>query len=455
MPSVSLPSRRDFLRTAPAAAVLGTASLGSAMSAEPPALRIIDPHVHVWKNDAKYPWPKDLAKPPKDDALPSTLLDLMKANDVEKTVIVHVIHYQWDCRYAGDTIKAIDGKPVVSQAQLQQRLGPKYEGDTVSITIQRGKEELKLDKVVLEGAVAAYSQPFLGILPIRDDPQPGVEIRYIYPGSPADTAGLKVGDRVMKIGRETRPGQTVLQAIQSRDQLLTMMQATIPGLELAFEVKRADGKKTESIKIKLGAVPVNANYRYTEDELTALTRAQVPGHCLGRLVDHGRVGRVDLPQAGQAGRGGLSHPGDCRRGSGQDLDRMKLTPEHGDEARCDHASRSVLDHGAPDQAHPAAERSAQTGPPRHRDPGGAAFEPRERSFVSVAQQRPRGGETTGFGRRLHPEIHRHDGHRCITIAAARRSSAKGSGAPMSSRAAVTRARNRASRRVSPVASAIR
>ena len=30
----------------------------------------------------------------------------MSANGVEKTVIVHVIHYRWDCRYAGDTIRA-------------------------------------------------------------------------------------------------------------------------------------------------------------------------------------------------------------------------------------------------------------------------------------------------------------------------------------------------------------
>src|SRR5260370_38123809 len=107
MTTVSSPSRRDFLRTAPAGvAAFGTTFLGSAMSGEPPAPRIIDPHVHVWKNDAKYPWPKELARPPKEDALPSTLSELMKANGVEKTVIVHVIHYKWDCRYAGDTIKA-------------------------------------------------------------------------------------------------------------------------------------------------------------------------------------------------------------------------------------------------------------------------------------------------------------------------------------------------------------
>jgi predicted TIM-barrel fold metal-dependent hydrolase len=107
MSSVSTPSRRDFLTTAAgAAALLATTTRGSAMNDDTPATRIIDPHVHVWKNDSAYPWPKEVANPPKEDALPSTLLELMKANKVEKTVIVHVIHYRWDCRYAGDTIKA-------------------------------------------------------------------------------------------------------------------------------------------------------------------------------------------------------------------------------------------------------------------------------------------------------------------------------------------------------------
>src|SRR5262245_60481463 len=98
-------SRRELLQTAAAAVLIGAARspLMSQPAQVPP---IIDPHVHVWKNDPRYPWPKELANPPKDDALPSTLLELMKANGVEKTVIVHVIHYRWDCRYAGDTIKA-------------------------------------------------------------------------------------------------------------------------------------------------------------------------------------------------------------------------------------------------------------------------------------------------------------------------------------------------------------
>jgi predicted TIM-barrel fold metal-dependent hydrolase len=102
--SHTLLSRRDFLQ-ASAATLLAAGATGSA-AAEDKTMRIIDPHVHVWKNDPKYPWPKEVKDPPKEDALPETLLGLMKANGVEKTVIVHPIHYRWDCRYAGDALKA-------------------------------------------------------------------------------------------------------------------------------------------------------------------------------------------------------------------------------------------------------------------------------------------------------------------------------------------------------------
>src|SRR5437879_6139872 len=97
-------SRRDFLQ-AGAATVIAAAAQAQA-AAEDKSVRIIDPHVHVWKNDPRYPWPKEEKRPPKEDALPETLLQLMKANGVEKTVLVHVIYYRWDCRYAGDVLKA-------------------------------------------------------------------------------------------------------------------------------------------------------------------------------------------------------------------------------------------------------------------------------------------------------------------------------------------------------------
>ena len=70
-----------------------------------PDFRILDPHVHVWVNDASYPWAKETSDPPGSDATPSTLLELMKANGVARTVLVQYIGYRWDNRYALDSLK--------------------------------------------------------------------------------------------------------------------------------------------------------------------------------------------------------------------------------------------------------------------------------------------------------------------------------------------------------------
>jgi L-fuconolactonase len=89
-------TRREFLA--------GAAGLSAGLGA-PATYRIIDPHVHVWKNDPRYPWAKETTNPPQTDATPEMLLALMKANGVAKTVIIQVIHYRWDNRYAADVLK--------------------------------------------------------------------------------------------------------------------------------------------------------------------------------------------------------------------------------------------------------------------------------------------------------------------------------------------------------------
>lgn len=78
---------------------------GFLAAAPPRKYRIIDPHVHVWKKDSRYPWAKETTRPPEEDATPEMLLALMKANGVEKTVIIQVIHYRWDNSYLRDVLK--------------------------------------------------------------------------------------------------------------------------------------------------------------------------------------------------------------------------------------------------------------------------------------------------------------------------------------------------------------
>ena len=79
-------------------------------AAAPEKYRIIDPHVHVWKIDPKYPWAKETTRPPTKDATAEMLLDNMKRNGVSNTVLVQVIHYRWDNSYVADVLKQYPGK---------------------------------------------------------------------------------------------------------------------------------------------------------------------------------------------------------------------------------------------------------------------------------------------------------------------------------------------------------
>ena len=69
-----------------------------------PNYHVIDPHVHVWRHDPRFPFAAG-AHVPDRDAAPETLLELMKANGVERTVIIQVIHYRYDNRYLGSVLK--------------------------------------------------------------------------------------------------------------------------------------------------------------------------------------------------------------------------------------------------------------------------------------------------------------------------------------------------------------
>jgi serine protease Do len=153
----------------------------------------------------------------------------------------------------GDTIIAIDGKPIANFSQLQHALGPKYEGDVIAVKVTRDGKEQQFNGVVLSGAVTAFTRPFLGILPLRDDPEPGVEIRFVYPKSAAETAGLKAGDRIMKIGPGT--GAPALTAVTNRAQLTALVARFRTGSDVKLEVKRKAGGKSDTLTLKLGNQP--------------------------------------------------------------------------------------------------------------------------------------------------------------------------------------------------------
>ncbi len=159
-----------------------------------------------------------------------------------------------------DRILEINGKRIPNYSTLQHVLGPMYDGDEIALKIMRDDREIEFKGVKLQGTATAHVNAFLGILPIRDDPGPGVEIRYVYPKSPAEVAGLQIGDRIMKLGptasspkapklpRDPKapklpkvpvgPEAFGLAPIQNRATFLALMQRLTPGTEITIEVKR-------------------------------------------------------------------------------------------------------------------------------------------------------------------------------------------------------------------------
>jgi len=80
-------------------------AVGGANAWAQPSYPIIDSHVHVWKNDPRYPWAKETTSPPEKDATPEMLIEKMKKHGVAKTVLIQVIYYRWDNSYCLDALE--------------------------------------------------------------------------------------------------------------------------------------------------------------------------------------------------------------------------------------------------------------------------------------------------------------------------------------------------------------
>ncbi|MBA3482168.1 MAG: PDZ domain-containing protein, partial [Pirellulales bacterium] len=153
----------------------------------------------------------------------------------------------------------------------------RYAGDTLEVTIRRGKrddaKELKTE-VTLSDELPAYRHAFLGALPERaagkvakaqegeeaadedekaddeqakdDDAVTGVTIRAVWPDSPADRAGLRVGDRITQLGEEK---------VASIDEAIAQLNAKSAGDELTVHAKRDDEEL--KLDLELAELPVD------------------------------------------------------------------------------------------------------------------------------------------------------------------------------------------------------
>ena len=155
---------------------------------------------------------------------------------------------------AGDEIIELEGKPVIRMAQIKHILGTKYEGDKISLKYKRSGKVVAINDLELVGKLTAFANAFMGILPMRDNPKAEVEIRHIYSKSPAEKAGLKIGDRVVKYGK----GKVLRKFKGKKDARLELeefLNGQQPGTEIKLQVARKGGNKTETVQVKLTSFP--------------------------------------------------------------------------------------------------------------------------------------------------------------------------------------------------------
>ncbi|HUA91894.1 MAG TPA: amidohydrolase family protein [Terracidiphilus sp.] len=97
-------NRRRFLAQSAAGAFALRSAWASPSQSTAGAPLMIDSHVHVFKHDPQFPFAPG-AKPPAEDAPVEKLIELMRANNVARTVIIQVIHYRWDNSYLASVLK--------------------------------------------------------------------------------------------------------------------------------------------------------------------------------------------------------------------------------------------------------------------------------------------------------------------------------------------------------------
>ena len=190
---------------------------------------------------------------------------------------------------ADDRIVSVDGVRVDSQTALRFQTTPRYAGDQLAVTIRRGDgddaKEIET-KVTLASKLPPYLHPFLGVLPARLPPagaekspdgaaaetkaapneaeekqepsadeqgeeakptQPaGLVIRAVWPDSPADKAGLRPGDHIVRMGDKK---------VASLNDAVGELNAKSPDDDLAIIAQRGDEEL--DVEVKLAELPTD------------------------------------------------------------------------------------------------------------------------------------------------------------------------------------------------------
>ena len=161
----------------------------------------------------------------------------------------------------GDKVVSANGIPVSSYAQLKHVLGPMLAGEVLDLEVERDGVVLS-KQLELTEKLEPYQHAFLGVLPAEPiEGELGVEVRWVYPASPAADTGIQPGDRITKLAGDEMVDEAALR------QALAEFE---PNQDVELAVMR-DGEELEPWRVTLtvdaGDVPESLPPRYQKNEV--------------------------------------------------------------------------------------------------------------------------------------------------------------------------------------------
>jgi len=109
----------------------------------------------------------------------------------------------------GDRVVSLGGREVKAAADLRAALDFARPGDTVAAKVVRGEETLDL-QVVFPGPPG----PLFGVtFEMEEDGKKGALVLEVAPGSVAEAAGVRPGDRILSFGGKEVPGGAALSGL--------------------------------------------------------------------------------------------------------------------------------------------------------------------------------------------------------------------------------------------------
>lgn len=174
---------------------------------------------------------------------------------------------------AGDLITRVDGQAVTRIAEMRQVLGRKYAGDSLQLQARRGEETLDV-ALTLVGELAPYEAGFLGVTPLRSATQPGATVRFVWPDSPAEKAGIEARDRIVRWNDQEVANSAALADIVSRLR---------PGEQGELVVRR--GAEERSVSVTLAAQPDSVPPELPAEAQEAPAAQVEPAPKTGRLAE--------------------------------------------------------------------------------------------------------------------------------------------------------------------------